>query len=168
MSEQKVMQQQVLSADVKAAIDQELKKYPADQAQSAVISALRFAQQANGGYLTDAIMDAVADYLSMPAIAVYEVATFYSMYDLEKVGRHKVCLCNSISCMLRGAEPLFQHIKERYQLDENHTSADGKFTLKEVECLGACIGAPAVQIDDKNYYENVDAEKIDQLIEALD
>ena len=113
-------------------------------------------------------MNAVADYLGMPHIAVYEVATFYSMYDLKPLGRHKVCVCNSISCMLQDSEKLYQHIKDRYALDENHTSMDGKFTLKEVECLGACVDAPVVQIDDKTYHEKVDGQKIEQLIEALD
>ncbi|MEM9242879.1 MAG: NAD(P)H-dependent oxidoreductase subunit E [Pseudomonadota bacterium] len=160
-------EQTTLSTESKTAIDRELQKFPADQKQSAVLFALKWVQKENGGHLTKALMNAVADYLTMPAIAVYEVASFYSMYDLNPVGRHKVSVCNSISCMLRGSEELYEHIQKRYKLDEEQTSPDGKFTLKECECLGACIGAPAVQIDDQ-YHEKLDKEKLEELINALD
>ena len=144
-----------------------IKKYPAEQKQSACMAALRIAQDANGGHLTESLMDAVADYLEMPRISVYEVATFYSMYELTPVGKHKICICTNISCMLCGSDEVVAHFKKRLGIGLGETTADGRITLKEVECLGACVGAPMLQID-KNYFENLTPETIDVILDGLD
>lgn len=157
----------VLNDTVKTAIDEELKKYPPEQKQSALLAALRFAQEQHQGQLTEALIIAVADYLTIPSVNAFEVATFYSLYDLKPVGRHKVSVCNSISCMLCGAKALTAHIHERYAVAPGETTADGKFTFKEVTCLGACIGGPAVRINN-SYHENVNIEKLDKLIDELE
>lgn len=142
-------------------------KYPADKKQSAVMSALRIVQDQNRGFLTEDLMDAVAEYLDMRPIAVYEVATFYSMYELEPVGKHKICVCTNISCMLCGSDTVAGHFAKKLGIKFGETTVDGRFTLKEVECLGACVNAPMVQIGDV-YYENLTEEKIDQVLAALD
>lgn len=157
----------LLSDEVRAEIDQWVAKYPADQKQSAVMPALRIVQDANGGWLTTELMDAIADYLSMPTIAVYEVATFYSMYELKPVGRHKISVCTNISCMLCGSDGIVTHLQNKLGIKMGQTTADGKYTLKEVECLGACAGAPMFQIG-RHYYENLSAEKVDQILDSLD
>ncbi len=160
-------QTELLSAATRAAIDAELVKYPDDQRQSAVMAALRFVQDAHGGWLTRELMDAVADYLDMPAIAVYEVATFYSMYELKPVGRHKLCVCTNISCLLRGSDEVVAHLSERLGIGLGQTTADGRVTLKEVECLGACANAPMLQLGDR-YVEDLTPEKLDRLLEGLE
>jgi NADH-quinone oxidoreductase subunit E len=157
----------LLPPETRAEIDHWVAKYPADQKQSAVMAALRITQDENGGWLTEEIMDAVADYLDMPKIAVYEVATFYSMYEHKPVGRHKICVCNSISCLLNGSENTLEYLKGKLGVGLNEVTADGKFSIKEVECLGACVGAPAVMIG-KQYYENLTPEKIDKILDELD
>lgn len=148
-------------------IDTWIAKYPADRKQSAVIPALHVVQDHHGGSLTDELMDAVAAYLEIPKIAVYEVATFYNMYELKPVGRHKLGVCNSISCMLSGSEELIGYIKQKYNVNVGETTADGKFTLKKIECLGACRHAPVAHMD-KAYHECLTPEKVDQLIEGLE
>jgi NADH-quinone oxidoreductase subunit E len=158
---------QLFTPEVRAEIDRHVAKYPPEWKQSAVMPALTIVQDHNGGSLTRELMDAVAAYLDMPEVAVYEVATFYAMYDLEPVGRHKVSVCNSISCMLRGSEELMAHIEEKYQVAPGGTTADGKFTFKEFECLGACRHAPAVMVD-KAYHECVTPDAFDKLIKKLD
>ena len=160
-------QTELLSAASCAAIDAELAKYPDDQRQSAVMAALTITQDANGGWLTRELMDAVADYLGMPAIAVYEVATFYSMYELKPVGRHKLCVCTNISCLLRGSEEVVAHLSERLGIGLGETTPDSRITLKEVECLGACANAPMLQYGDR-YVEDLTPEKLDQLLEGLE
>lgn len=155
-----------LSDAVKAEIDKWLKKFPEDQPQSAVLYALRMVQEDNGGWLTKEIMQAVAEYLDMPEIAVYEVATFYNMYDLEPVGRHKINVCTSISCYLCGSDKILQYLQSKLKIKIGETTDDKKFTLKKAECLAACAGAPAMQID-KDYYENLTEEKIDQILEKF-
>jgi NADH-quinone oxidoreductase subunit E len=157
----------LFTPELRAAIDAHVAKYPEGWQQSAVMPALTLVQEWNGGWLTTEIMDDLALYLDMPAVSVYEVATFYGMYDLKPVGRHKVCVCNSVSCLLRGSEELIEHVKEKYGLHPGETSADGCFTFKEVECLGACRHAPAVLIG-KTYHENLTPEALDKLIEGLD
>lgn len=157
----------LLSPEVRAEIDQWVAKYPAERKDSAVMAALRIAQDANEGWLTTGVMDAVADYLDMPQIAVYEVATFYSMYEMKPVGRHKICICTNISCMLCGSDTVVGHLENKLGIKLGGTTKDGKFTLKEVECLGACVGAPAIQIG-KNYYEHLTPEKIDHILDSLD
>lgn len=148
-------------------IDVWINKYPLEQKQSAVMSALRIAQDQNRGYLTEDLMDAVAEYLEMRPIAVYEVATFYSMYELEPVGKHKICVCTNISCMLCGSDAVVDHLSSKLGIKLGETTNDGRFTLKEVECLGACVNAPMMQIGD-TYYENLTDEKIDQILDGLD
>jgi len=112
-------------------------------------------------------MDAVAEYLDMRPIAVYEVATFYSMYELEPVGKHKICVCTNISCMLNGSDKIVDHLTTKLGIKLGETTIDGRFTLKEVECLGACVNAPMFQIGD-TYYENLSEEKVDQVLADLD
>lgn len=150
-----------------AEIDQWIAKYPADQRQSAVMAALRIAQDQNGGWLTNDLIDAVAEYLHMPAIAVYEVATFYSMYELKPVGKKKLCVCTNISCQLRGSEEVVAHLEKRLGVKMGGTTEDGRYTLKEVECLGACVNAPVLQID-RDYHEKLTPESIDALLDSLE
>jgi NADH-quinone oxidoreductase subunit E len=156
----------LLSADIRAHIDQWVLRYPPEQKRSGVFEALRVVQEKNGGSLTVPLMEAVADYLAMPRVAVYEVATFYGMYYLAPVGEHIINICTNISCMLNGSEQVLEHCKKRLGIAVNETTADGKFTLKEVECLGACIAPPVCQIG-KRYYENLSPEKIDKIIGEL-
>lgn len=157
-----------LSAHARAEIDHWLTRYPADQKQSAVLAALREVQHENGGYLTTELMDAVADYLDMPPIAVYEVASFYSMYELRPVGRHNIAVCTNISCMLRGGEALLAHIEKKLGIRLGESTPDGKFYLKkEEECLAACCGAPMMQVDHV-YYEHLTPEKVDQVLDSLE
>lgn len=156
-----------LSKSAKAEIDKWLAKYPAEQRRSAVIPALHIAQDENKGYLTTELMDDVADYLQIPRVSVYEVATFYSMYDLDKVGAHKVCVCTNISCMLANSDAVVKRLKEKLNIDFNETTPDGKFTLKEVECLGACVNAPVMLLD-RTYHEHLTPEKVDKIIGELE
>ncbi len=147
-------------------IDKWIAKYPAEQKQSAVMSALRILQDQNGGFLTDDLMDAVAEYLDMPPIAVYEVASFYSMYELKEVGRHKICVCTNISCMLCASDDIVKHLQSRLGIKMGETTSDGRVTLKEVECLGACVNAPVIQIGD-TYHENLTPAKLDKILSNL-
>jgi NADH-quinone oxidoreductase subunit E len=157
----------LLSEQSRTEIDAWIAKYPPEQKQSAVMGALSIVQEANGGYLTTELMDAVAEYLEMAPIAVYEVATFYSMYELKPVGKHKICVCTNVSCMLCGSDDIVAHLKQKLNIGFGETTVDNKFTLKEVECLGACGGAPMMQIG-KTYYENLTSEKIDDILSQLD
>jgi NADH-quinone oxidoreductase subunit E len=138
----------ILSPDARSRIDREIAKYPPDQKQSAVMSALAIVQDENGWLSADAI-DAVAHYLDMPAVAVYEVATFYSMYNLEPTGRFKLSICTNLPCALQGAGEAAQHLQQRLGVGFGATSADGLFTLKEGECFGACGDAPVVLVNNK-------------------
>lgn len=157
----------VISAESLAEIDKWVAKYPADKKQSAVMAALRIVQDANGGYLTTELMDAVADYLEMPRVSAYEVATFYSMYELSPVGQHKICVCTNISCMLCGSDEVVAHLKKRLGIGFGEITPDGRFSLKEVECLGACVGAPMFQIGTQ-YHEHLTPETIDKILDGLD
>ena len=157
----------LISDESRAEIDRWIAKYPADRKSSAVMAALRIVQDQNRGFLTTELMDAVAAYLDMPSIAVYEVATFYSMYELEPVGKHKICVCTNISCMLRGSDNIVEHLSQRLGIGLGETTPDGRFTLKEVECLGACVEAPMFQIGD-TYYGDLTPEKIDRILDNLD
>ena len=158
----------LLSAHARAEIDHWLTRYPADRKQSAVLAALREVQHENGGYLTDDLMDAVADYLDLPPIAVYEVATFYSMYETKPVGRHCIAVCTNISCMLRGADVILAHIEKKLGIKLGESTRDGKFYLKrEEECLAACCGAPMMQVNHV-YYEHLTPEKVDQVLDSLE
>ncbi len=164
MSESKL---HLLAAETRAEIDKWIAKYPAEQKQSATMPALRIVQEANGGWLNTELMDAIAEYLDVRPISVYEVATFYSMYELKPVGRHKICVCTNVSCMLCGSDEIVAHLRSRLGIGFGETTADGKFTLKEVECLGACGGAPMFQIGTV-YYENLTPQKVDAVLDELD
>jgi len=157
----------LFTPEIRAEIDRWVAKYPEGWKQSAVMAALMTVQESNGGFLTDALMDQVADYLDMPPIAVYEVATFYSMYELKPVGRHKVCVCTNVSCMVCGSDTIVQHLRTRLGIGFGETTEDGKFSLKEVECLGACGGAPMMQIG-KQYYENLTPDLVDSILDGLE
>ena len=158
-------QESLLSKTIRERIDNWVLRYPPEQKRSGVFEALRWVQEEHG-FLSVELMNAVADYLGMPHIAVYEIATFYTMYHLKPVGKHVVDLCTNVSCTLNGAEELLDHLKKRLNIDVNETTADGKFTLKEVECLGACISAPVCQIG-KKYHVNLTPEKIDSILDEL-
>lgn len=158
----------MIQGQVKTDIDLCIANYPEGQQKSAVMPALMVMQKANGGYVTQEIMDELADYLDITPIEVYEVATFYSMYEHEPVGKHKICVCTNISCMLRGSDEVVAHLKKRLGVsDFREISADGKFSIKEVECLGACVGAPMFQIGDE-YYEHLTPEKVDAILAGLE
>ncbi len=159
---------ELLSAHARAEIDRWVAKYPPERKQSAVLAALREAQHENGGYLTVDLMDAVADYLDMPPIAVYEVASFYSMFELKPVGRHNIAVCTNISCMLRGGDTVLAYIERKLGIKLGESTADGKFYLKkEEECLAACCGAPMMQVNHV-YYENLTPEKVDRILDSLE
>ncbi len=157
----------LFTPEIRAEIDRWIAKYPEEWRQSAVMAALQIVQNDNGGYLTQELMDQVAAYLDMPPIAVYEVATFYSMYELKPVGRHKVCVCTNVSCMINGSDKIVEHMEKKLGVKLGETTGDGKFSLKEVECLGACGGAPMFQIG-TNYYENLTKELVDSILEGLE
>ncbi|MFO1257868.1 MAG: NADH-quinone oxidoreductase subunit NuoE [Gammaproteobacteria bacterium] len=156
-----------LSTESRKQIDQWLKKFPSSEKQSAVIAALHIVQDENGGWLSNELIEGVAQYLQMPKIAVYEVATFYTMFELKPTGKHKIYLCTNVSCMLCGCGNIADHLKQKLGIDFNETSTDGQFTLKAVECLAACGGAPMMQIG-KTYYENLTPEKVDHILAGLD
>lgn len=155
-----------LSEDALAGIQDELDKYPPDRRQSALMAALRIAQDEHG-WLSSELIEHVADIVRVPAVRAYEVATFYSMYDLDPVGRHKIEVCTNISCMLRGCDRVVDHLKKRLGIGFNQTTADGRFTLREVECLAACAGAPMMLVG-HDYYEDLDEDKIDRILEGLE
>ena len=156
----------MLSSDSIKKIDREIAKYPPDQKQSAVMSALIIAQDEKG-WLAPEVMDFVARYLEMPPVAVYEVATFYSMYNLKKIGRHKLTICTCLPCGLQGALDAADHLQETLGIGFNETTADGSFTLKEGECMGACAMAPVVLVNNKKMHDYMTDEKLDQLIASL-
>ena len=157
----------LLSDSSRTEIDRWIAKYPPDQKQAAVMAALRIAQEQNGGWLSVELIEAVAEYLEMPPVAVEEVATFYTMFDLKPVGRYKVCVCTNIACQLNGSDRIMNHLQTRLGIKPGETSAGGKFSLKEVECLAACGGAPMMMID-KTYYENLTPEKVDEILNKLE
>lgn len=155
-----------ISEAARADIDRWIKKYPEEQKQSAVMAALRIVQDENSGSLTTEMMDEVAEYLDMPPINVYEVATFYSMYEHKPVGKHKLCVCTNISCMLRNSKGVVDHLEEKLGIGFGEVTEDGVFSLKEVECLGACVNAPVMQVGE-HYHEHLNPEKIDRLLDEL-
>ncbi len=156
-----------LSSKIKAEIDDWLSRYPEDQRRSAVLAALR-AVQHEDHYLSQEKMDAVAEYIGMPEIAVYEVASFYSMFNLEPVGRHEISVCTNVSCMLRGSDQIVAHLENKLGIKLGESTPDGKiFLKKEEECLAACCGAPMMQINHV-YHENLTTEKVDELLDGLD
>jgi NADH-quinone oxidoreductase subunit E len=156
----------MLSAESLKKLDREIAKYPPGQKRSAVMSALILAQDEHG-WLSPEVMDFVAGYLGMPAVLVYEVASFYTMYNLKPVGRHKLTICTNLPCGLQGALDAADHLCGRLGIGFNETTADGRFTLKEGECMGACAMAPVVLVNNKKMHDYMTNEKLDQLIENL-
>ena len=158
----------VLSSAARTAIRESAQRFPPGRQRSAVLDALRQAQEENGGWLPVELMDAVAEELSLPPIQVYEVATFYSMFEVRPVGRHCVSVCTNISCWLRGGEELLAHLENRLAIPVGESTADGRiFLKKEEECLAACTGAPMMMVD-HSYHENVTPEEADRIIGNLD
>ena len=156
----------VLSAGSLERIAREVAKYPPDQKQSAVMSALAIAQDQHG-WLADEVIEAVAGVLGMPPVAVYEVATFYNMYNLKPAGRHKVTVCTNLPCALSGGVDAAEHLKRRLGVGFGETTADGCVTLKEGECMGACGDAPVLLVDNKRMCSFMSDEKLDALVEEL-
>ncbi|MDC8446029.1 MAG: NADH-quinone oxidoreductase subunit NuoE [Nitrosomonas sp.] len=156
----------MLSVESLKKIDHEIAKYPEDQKQSAVMSALAIAQDEKG-WLANETMNFVAEYLDMPPIAVYEVATFYNMYNLEPVGQYKITVCTNLPCALSGGNEAANYLKQKLGIDFNQTTSDGKFTLKEGECMGACGDAPVMLINNKRMFSFMSNEKIDEMLEDL-
>ena len=156
-----------LSAHVREEIDHWVAKFPPGRHRSAVIAALHAAQHENHGYLTPAIMTAVADYLNLPPIQVFEVASFYSMFETKSVGRHSISVCTNISCMLRGGDAILAHVQRKLGVKTGESTPDGKFYLKqEEECLAACCGAPMMMVDHV-YHENLTPTKVDRILDAV-
>jgi NADH-quinone oxidoreductase subunit E len=155
-----------LSPQALAKIDKVLAKYPPDRRESAVMAALAVAQEEKG-WISRESVEFVAAYLGMPAIAVWEVASFYGMYNLQPVGRHKIVICTNLPCALQGADRAAEHLKHRLGIGFGETTPDGNFTLKEGECMGACGDAPVCLLNDKNMLSFMTAEKLDALIEGL-
>ena len=156
----------MLSAASLKKIDREIAKYPADQKQSACMSALRIAQDEKG-WLAPETMDFVAGYLGMPAMAVYEVASFYAMYNLQPVGKNKLTVCTNLPCALSGGVRAAEHLKARLGIEFNETTADGLFTLQVGECMGACGDAPVMVVNNRRMCCRLSDEKLDQLIKEL-
>ena len=156
----------MLSAESLKRIDREIAKFPAEQKQSAVIAALAIAQDEKGWLATET-MDYVAHYLGMPPIAVYEVASFYNMYNLEPGGRHKVAVCTNLPCALSGGADAAEHLKRCLGVGFNETTPDGRITLKQGECMGACGDAPVLLVNNKRMCSNMSQDKLDQLLSEL-
>ncbi len=156
-----------LSQQALKRIDREIAKYPPGQQQSAVMAALSIAQDEKG-WLTDDVMESVAAYLGMAPIAVFEVATFYNMYNLKPVGKHKLTVCTNLPCALSGANDAADYLKQKLGIEFNETTADGRFTLKEGECLGACGDAPVMLLNDKRMCSWMTPQQIDKLLSELE
>lgn len=155
-----------LSADAKKMIDREVAKYPADQKQSAVMAALAIAQDEHG-WLPNELMEDVANYLGMPSVAVYEVATFYNMYNLKPMGKHKITVCTNLPCALSGGVDAAEYLKSKLGVDWKEITHDGRFTVVEGECMGACGDAPVLLVNNKRMCSHMSHEKLDQLVEEL-
>ena len=158
----------LLSEHVREEIEDWKARFPEDRQRSAVIGALHAVQHENSDYLTPELMDAVAEYLALPSIQVYEVATFYSMFQTKPVGRHNVAICTNVSCMLRGAEEIVEHVENRLGIRLGESTGDGRIYLKrEEECLAACCGAPMMMVNHE-YHENLTKEQVDKILDGLD
>jgi len=159
---------ELLSDYTRGEIDHWVAKFPKDQKRSAVLSALTAAQHQNQGYLTTELMDAVAEYLGLAEIHVYEVASFYSMYEIKPVARNNVAICTNISCMLMGSEKIVGYIENKLGIKIGDSTSDGRIYLKcEEECLAACAGGPMMQVNHV-YYENLTPEKVDEILDGLE
>lgn len=156
----------MLSTEALKKIDREIAKYPVDRKQSAVMSALAIAQDEKGWLATET-MDFIASYLEMPAIAVYEVATFYNMYNLEPIGKYKLTVCTNLPCALSGSNQTADYLKKKLGVGFNETTANGLFTLKEGECMGACGDAPVLLVNNKRMCSFMTEDQIDKLLEEL-
>jgi NADH-quinone oxidoreductase subunit E len=157
-----------LSTHIREEIDRWVAKFPEDRKRSAVIGALHAAQHENNGYLTVELMNGVAEYLDLPPIQVYEVATFYSMFQTKPVGRHNGAICTNVSCMLRGADDLVSHVERKLGIKLGESTSDGRvFLKKEEECLAACCGAPMMMVDHK-YHENLTISRVDEILDDLE
>lgn len=157
-----------LSAHVREEIEHWKARFPEDRQRSAVISALHAVQHENHGFVTAEQMNAVAEYLDLPTMQVYEVATFYSMFQTKEVGRNEVAICTNVSCMLRGADDIVDHVEDKLGIKLGESTDDGKIFLKqEEECIAACCGAPAMMINHK-YYENLTKAQVDEILDGLD
>ena len=157
-----------LSAHVRKEIDHWVERFPEGKHRSAVLSALHAAQHENDGYLTVEVVNAVADYMKLPTIQVYEVATFYSMFQTTPVGRHNVAICTNVSCMLRGADDVVEHVEKKLGIKLGESTADGRIYLKkEEECLAACCAAPMMMVDHK-YHENLTRDVVDEILDGLE
>jgi NADH-quinone oxidoreductase subunit E len=158
----------LLTPHVREEIDKWKARFPEGRQRSAVISALHAVQHENDGYLTPELMDAVAEYLELPPIQVYEVASFYSMFQTVPVGRHNVAICTNVSCMLRGADDIVEHVEGKLGVKLGESTEDGRIYLKrEEECLAACCGAPMMMVDHK-YHENLTKDQVDEILDGLD
>jgi NADH-quinone oxidoreductase subunit E len=158
----------VLSAHTREEIDEWLGRFPAAGKRSALLAGLRAAQHQNQGYLTQPLMDAVADYIGVPPVQAYEVASFYSMFETKPVGRISISVCNNVSCMLRGSDEITAHLERKLGIRRGESTPDGKFYLKpEEECLAACTGAPMMMVDHV-YYEYLTPEKIDAILDSIE
>ena len=156
----------MLSPESLKKIDREIAKYPPDRKQSAVISALAIAQEEKG-WLSSETMESVAQYLDMPPVAVYEVASFYTMFNIEAVGRYTLTLCTCLPCGFQGALHAADHLRAKLGIDFNETTPDGRFTLKEGECMGACAMAPVLLVNNKKMRDYMTNDKLDRLLEEL-
>ena len=157
-----------LSTAVRDEIERWKARFPEGREASALLAALHAVQHENDGYLTTESMDAVADFFEIPRINVYEVATFYSMFQTKPVGRHNVAICTNISCMLRGADDIVRHVEDKLGVKLGESTEDGRIYLKrEEECLAACCGAPMMMVDHR-YYENLTNELVDEILDRLD
>lgn len=159
---------EILSAHAREEIDAWVAKFPPGFQRSAVIGALHAVQHDNGGFLTPGLMEAVAQYLRLPVIQVFEVASFYSMFETKPVGRHSISVCTNISCMLRGGEQLLTHVEKKLGIAVGESTPDGRYYLKkEEECLAACTGAPMMMVDHR-FYENVTPARVDEILDGLE
>ena len=157
-----------LSAHAREEIDELLSHFPADQKKSALLGALNVVQHENNGFLTEELMSLVADYLGLAKIEVYEVASFYSMYELKPVARNNVAVCTNICCMLMGSQSIVDHIENKLNIKIGESTDDGRIYLKkEEECLAACAGGPMMQVN-HIYYENLTPEKVDEILDGLE
>jgi NADH-quinone oxidoreductase subunit E len=158
----------LLSAHVREEIDHWVGRFPAGRQRSAVIGALHAVQHENGGYLTPELMEAVALYLGIPSIQVFEAASFYSMFETKPVGRHNISVCTNICCMLCGGEQVLSHIEKRLGITVGESTPDGRFYLKkEEECLAACTGAPMMMVNHR-FHEDLTLAKVDEILDSLE
>ena len=157
----------IINEELEKLINNVVKKFPSDKKRSAVIESLLILQHHNNGYVTKNIIKALSDYLLISEIDIYEVATFYTMINIDPVGRNVISVCNNISCMLRGSDEILAHIEDKLKIKVGESTKDNKFYLKdEIECLAACNGGPMMQVNHKNY-ENLTLEKVDKILESV-